>query len=38
MQVTVEIPDQFLDSLIPQGMGPARAMLEVCVAAAYRNG
>ena len=38
MQVTVEIPDQFLDSLIPAGADPARTLFEQSVAAAYRDG
>jgi hypothetical protein len=38
MQVTVEIPDRFLDSLIPAGTDPSRALLEESVAAAYREG
>ncbi len=37
MQVTIEIPDQFLDSLIPAGADPARTLFEQSVAAAYRD-
>lgn len=37
MQVTVEIPDQFADSLLPSGHDAARTLLEQAVAAAYRD-
>ena len=37
MQVTVQIPDHLLDSLIPAGSDPARTLLEESVAAAYRG-
>ena len=38
MQVTVEIPDQFVDRLVPAGRDAAEALLEESVAAAYRSG
>jgi hypothetical protein len=38
MQVTVEIPDQFVQHLVPAGQDAARSLLEESVAAAYRNG
>jgi hypothetical protein len=37
MQVTVELPDEFVSSLVPQGLDPARLLLEESVASAYRN-
>ena len=37
MQVTVDIPDQYLTDLIPAGTDPARSLLEESVAAAYRD-
>ena len=38
MQVTVEIPDQFVDQLLPAGRDAARSLLEQSVASAYRDG
>jgi len=38
MQVTVEIPDQFLEHLVPEGRDVARSLLEESVAGAYRDG
>jgi len=38
MQVTVEIPDQFVQHLVPAGRDAARSLLEESVAAAYRDG
>ena len=37
MQVTVEIPDQFLDRLVPEGQDAARVLFEQSVAGAYRE-
>jgi hypothetical protein len=37
MQVTVEIPDQFVDRLLPEGRDASRALLEEAVAGAYRD-
>jgi hypothetical protein len=37
MQVTVEIPDQFVPHLVPEGRDAARSLLEQSVAAAYRD-
>ncbi len=37
MRVTVDIPDQFLDQLVPEGVSASRALLEEAVAAAYRD-
>jgi len=37
MQVTVELPDEFLTSLVPEGLDASRLLLEESVAAAYRN-
>ena len=37
MRVTVEIPDSFRQSLIPEGVDPARLLLEDAVAQAYRE-
>jgi len=37
MQVTVEIPDQFVEHLVPAGAEPARILLEQSVASAYRE-
>ncbi len=37
MQVTVEIPDQFLRQLVPNGGDAARVLLEEAVAGAYRE-
>jgi hypothetical protein len=38
MQVTVEIPDQFVRHLVPVGRDAARSLLEESVAGAYRDG
>ena len=38
MQVTVEIPDQFVRHLVPTGRDAARSLLEESVAGAYRDG
>ena len=38
MQVTVEIPDQFIENLVPPGRDAARLLLEESVAGAYRDG
>jgi hypothetical protein len=37
MHVTVEIPDQFADNLLPPGSDPARTLFEQSVASAYRE-
>ena len=37
MQVTVEIPDQFIHQLVPEGITASRVLLEETVAGAYRN-
>lgn len=37
MQVTVEIPDQFVRHLVPAGQDAARSLLEESVAGAYRD-
>jgi Uncharacterised protein family (UPF0175) len=37
MQITVDIPDEFLSRIVPPGSDAARALLEESVAAAYRN-
>jgi hypothetical protein len=37
MQVTVEIPDQFVQHLVPPGRDAARSLLEETVAGAYRD-
>jgi Uncharacterised protein family (UPF0175) len=37
MQVTVEIPDRFVDKLLPAGRDAARSLLEGSVAGAYRD-
>jgi hypothetical protein len=37
MQVTVEIPDQFVPNIVPEGEDAARRLLEDSVAAAYRE-
>lgn len=37
MQVTVEIPDQFVQQLVPAGRDAARSLLEESVAGAYRD-
>jgi len=38
MQVIVEIPDQFIRHLVPEGQDAARSLLEESVAGAYRDG
>jgi hypothetical protein len=38
MQVTVEIPDQFVRYLVPAGRDAGRSLLEESVAGAYRDG
>ena len=38
MRVTVDIPDQFLEQLVPPGCDPGRSLLEESVAGAYRDG
>ena len=38
MRVTIEIPDQFIQHLVPPGHDAARAFLEEAVAGAYRDG
>jgi hypothetical protein len=38
MQVTVEIPDQFVRHVVPAGRDAARSLLEESVAGAYRDG
>jgi hypothetical protein len=38
MQVKVEIPDQFVEHLVPAGRDAARSLLEESVAGAYRDG
>ena len=37
MQVTVEIPDQFVRHLVPAGRDAGRSLLEESVAGAYRD-
>ncbi len=37
MRVTVEIPDQFVQHIVPAGHDAARALLEEAVAGAYRD-
>ena len=37
MQVTVDIPDQFLNELVPEGRNASRLLLEEAVAGAYRE-
>ena len=37
MRVTVEIPDQFVPNLLPEGKDAARRLLEDTVAASYRE-
>src|SRR5205814_2083816 len=37
MQVTVDIPDDFLPFIVPEGTDAARKLLENSVAAAYRE-
>jgi Uncharacterised protein family (UPF0175) len=38
MTVTVEIPDAVAAAVLPEGVDPARALLEDAVAQAYREG
>jgi len=38
MTVTVEIPDSVAASVVPEGVDPARKLLEDAVAQAYREG
>jgi len=38
MQVTVDIPDKFVEHLLPAGRDAARTLLEESVAGAYRDG
>ena len=38
MRVTVEIPDQFAQQLVPAGRDASRSLLEESVAGAYRDG
>lgn len=37
MRVMVEIPDQFVDQLVPEGCDASRLLLEEAVASAYRE-
>ena len=37
MQVTVDIPDQFVSHIVPEGADAARQLLEDSVAASYRE-
>lgn len=37
MQVTVEIPDQFVSQLVPEGVNASRVLLEEAAAGAYRD-
>lgn len=37
MQVTLEIPDQFVRQLVPMGCDASRVLLEEAVASAYRD-
>ncbi len=37
MRITVEIPDQFVEHLVPAGRDAARSLLEEAVAGAYRD-
>jgi hypothetical protein len=37
MQVTVDIPDRFASRILPEGVDPARRLLEDSVAASYRE-
>jgi hypothetical protein len=37
MQVTVDIPDQFVRNIVPEGTEAARRLLEDSVAASYRE-
>ena len=38
MQITVDIPDQFAQYLVPSGQDAARSLLEEAAAGAYRDG
>jgi hypothetical protein len=38
MRVSVEIPDQFVEHIVPAGRDPGRTLLEQAVAGAYRDG
>jgi hypothetical protein len=38
MRITVEIPDKFVEHLVPAGCDAARTLLEESVARAYRDG
>ena len=38
MRVTVDIPDQFVQNLVPTGRDASRALLEEAAAGAYRDG
>ena len=38
MQVVVNIPDQFVHDLLPEGTPPEQALLEQLVVGAYREG
>ena len=38
MRVSVEIPDQFVEHIVPAGHDPGRTLLEQAVAGAYRDG
>jgi hypothetical protein len=38
MRVIVEIPDQFVQHLVPEGRNASRALLEEAVAGVYRDG
>ncbi len=37
MQIVVDIPDQFLQQIIPAGGDASRLLLEEAIASAYRN-
>jgi hypothetical protein len=37
MQITVDIPDQFVANIVPEGTDAARRLLEDSVAASYRE-
>jgi hypothetical protein len=38
MRVSVEIPDQFVEYIVPAGRDASRTLLEPAVAGAYRDG
>jgi hypothetical protein len=38
MRVSVEIPDQFVEHIVPAGRDASRTLLEQAVAGAYRDG